>query len=491
VTTSNLLILMSDEHQARAMGCAGHPLVRTPNLDRLAARGLRFTNAYTPTPICVPARASFATGLFPHQTRLWDNSMPYRGQIPGWGHALQAAGVPVESIGKLHYRDPSDPNGFDVEHIPMNVYNGVGMVMASIRREDERRPANGRMLGEVIGPGESAYTNYDRAVTAHASDWLRARGASGDARPWCLYVGLVAPHFPLVCPPEFYDLYPLDQLPEPKLHPATGYRRHPWVEKQNAFADSEAAFRDPDERLRAIAAYLGLCSWLDHNVGQILAALEEAGLTDSTTVAYTSDHGDNLGARGLWGKSNMYQESVSVPLILAGPGIASGKVDTPVSLLDLSETILDHFGVDVPAAADTGRGGTAPAVRPGRSLYRIASDPEDPGRPIFSEYHAAGAVSGAFMIRAGRWKYIHYVGFAPELFDLQTDPEETTNLANRAEYRSVCRDLHDRLGAICDPEATDAQAHADQAALVESLGGREAVLAMSMPVGATPPPATR
>ncbi|MEX0339239.1 MAG: sulfatase-like hydrolase/transferase [Arenibacterium sp.] len=133
---SNLLVIMSDEHQARAMGCAGHPFVQTPHLDALAERGMRFTDAYTPSPICVPARAAFAAGQHVHKTRLWDNAMPYVGTPEGWGHALQDKGVPVESIGKLHYRSDEDPAGFDVEHIPMHVVNGVGMVWASIRRED-------------------------------------------------------------------------------------------------------------------------------------------------------------------------------------------------------------------------------------------------------------------------------------------------------------------------------------------------------------------
>ncbi|MEL6623246.1 MAG: sulfatase-like hydrolase/transferase, partial [Pseudomonadota bacterium] len=210
---SNLLVIMSDEHQARAMGCAGHAFVKTPNLDRLAARGTRFTNAYTPSPICVPARAAFASGRYPHQNRLWDNAMPYTGEPQGWGHALQMKGVPVESIGKLHYRHEEDPAGFDVEHIPMFVAGGVGMVWASIRKKEERINMPGRMLGDYIGPGESTYTEYDRAVVARTQSWLRDRAASGDARPWCLYVGLVAPHFPLVVPPEFLDLYPLDALP--------------------------------------------------------------------------------------------------------------------------------------------------------------------------------------------------------------------------------------------------------------------------------------
>ncbi|UWQ89877.1 sulfatase-like hydrolase/transferase [Rhodobacteraceae bacterium M382] len=473
--TSNLLILMSDEHQARALGCAGHPLVQTPHLDALAGRGTRFTNAYTPSPICVPARASFATGRYVHQTRLWDNAMPYDGAIPGWGHALQRQGVPVESIGKLHYRSAEDPAGFDVEHLPMMVADGVGMVWASIRKEDERIMGKGRMLGEYIGPGQSKYTEYDAAVTARTRQWFQDRAASGDDRPWCLYVGLVAPHFPLVVPQEFYDLYALDRVPPSKLHPRDGHQRHPWVEKQNAFMDSEAKFTSEDERKVAIASYLGLCSWLDHNVGEILAALGAAGYGDNTTIAYTSDHGDNLGARGLWGKSNLYRESVEVPLILAGPDVPRGICDTPVSLVDLSHTIGTHFGADIDGTTGL------------RSLADVIAEPPDPDRPIFSEYHAAGAVSGAFMLRQGRWKYHHYIGFAPELFDLETDPEETTDLAADPGHAPVVAMMEQALRAICDPDQTDAQAFADQADLITRHGGREAALALGAP-GATPPP---
>ena len=352
--TSNLLVIMSDEHQARAMGCAGHDFVQTPHLDRLAARGTRFTNAYTPSPICVPARGAFATGQHVHQVRLWDNAMPYTGATPGWGHALQAAGVPVESIGKLHYRDIADAAGFDVEHIPMMVADGVGMVWASIRREEERVLADHRMLGDYIGPGTSKYTEYDAAVLRHTLDWLRQR-VRELPRPWCLYVGLVAPHFPLVVDQEFFDLYPLADLPPVKLHPKDGFARHPWVEKQNAFMDMESKFVDAQERLRAMAAYYGLCTWLDHNIGQIIATLGEEGLLDDTTIVYTSDHGDNVGARGLWGKSNMYDEAAAVPLIMAGPGVRQGTCDKPVSLIDIFETILDHFGAEL----DTVRAGAS------------------------------------------------------------------------------------------------------------------------------------
>ncbi|MFN3349150.1 sulfatase-like hydrolase/transferase [Pseudorhodoplanes sp.] len=293
---ANTLVIMSDEHQARAMGCAGHPFVSTPNLDRLAARGTMFTNAVTPSPICVPARAAFATGQYVHRCRYWDNSFGYDGRVRGWGHALQEAGIRVESIGKLHYQKENLPTGFDVEHIPMHLHKGVGMVWASIRDPlPAHRPAGKRMLGEHIGPGESDYTRYDHAIADLAVDWLSTTGRTA-REPWCLYVGFVAPHFPLIAPPHFFNRYPLDALPEPKLHPNSGYRLHPWLQEHEDFWSHEATLRNDQERRTAIAAYYGLVSWLDHNVGRLLDALDAAGLTASTRIIYASDHGDNLGA---------------------------------------------------------------------------------------------------------------------------------------------------------------------------------------------------
>lgn len=474
--SKNLLVIMSDEHQSRALSCAEHPLVKTPNLDKLAARGIRFTNAYTPSPICVPARAAFASGRYVHDIRLWDNAMPYTGEPRGWGHALQDKGIRVESIGKLHYRDAEDPAGFDVEHIPMQVVGGHGMVWGSIRREDERVRKDGRMLGPYIGPGESNYTRYDSAVVTRACEWF-TDAAQRKEDPWCLYVGLVAPHFPLIVPQEYLDLYPLDSLPPFKLHTLDGFENHPWVTKQNFALTGDAGFKDADERRLAAACYFALCTFLDDNIGKLMAALEENGQLDDTTIIYTSDHGDNVGARGLWGKSNMYEESVAVPLIVAEPGAAASICATPVSLLDVSQTIIDHFG-----AALEGE-------RPGRSLYDIAAAPEEPDRVIFSEYHAVGAVSAAYMVRKGDWKLIHYHNFRPELFNLADDPEETTNRAGDPACAHVLAEMEQELRKICDPAAMNDLAFADQDAMIERYGGREVAMNMGAPA-ATPPPET-
>jgi choline-sulfatase len=481
----NLLVIMSDQHQWNAMSGVDHPVVQTPNLDQLAASGVRFNNAYTPCPICVPARAAFATGRYVHDIRRWDNAMPYTGEPRGWGHALAAHGVRVESIGKLHYRSVEDDVGFDVQHIPMHVYENVGMVWASIRRESDRvYYKQVRMMGDYVGPGESDYTHYDQAVTDRTCQWLEDQ--TDAKQPWCLYVGLVAPHHPLVAPQRFFDLYPLDQLPPNKLHPMDGYRQHPWIVKTANAMVGEEGWQDEAERATAIAAYYGLVSWMDDNVGRMVSTLTDLGLRDDTTVIYTSDHGENLGVRGLWGKMNMYQESAAIPLIIAPPpqldttaasgaGEVSRSCDTPVSLLDLSETILDHFGAELPGQ------------RPGESLYRIASNPECAERVVFSEYHAVGAVSAAFMVRRGRWKLIEYVGFEPELFDLQNDPQETRDLAQDPAHATMLQAMRAALAEICDPQAINALAFADQDAMIDGYGGRDVAATLGAP-SATPPP---
>jgi choline-sulfatase len=479
VPRHNVIVIMSDEHDPRIMGCAGHPIVKTPHLDALAARGVRFPHAYTPSPICVPARAAFATGMRVHQTRHWDNAMPYTGTPRGWGHVLQRQHIRVESIGKLHYRHEEDQVGFDKEHIPMHVVGGHGMVWASIRDPYVGKgPGSKRMLGERVGPGESPYTTYDRSVTQRTIAWLQD-AAQRREQPFVLYVGLVAPHFPLVAPEQFFALYPLDRLPEPKLHPKTGYQRHPWVQAYADFMRNEELFKSPEERLQAFAGYFGLVSFLDDNIGQITTALRELGLEQDTTVVYTSDHGDNLGARGLWGKSTLYQESVGVPMIAAGPGLVPGVCETAVDLLDLFPTILEGTGIDPgPEIGD----------RPGRSLYQLAEAPVDAQRVIFSEYHAAGSNTAGFMVRKGRWKYHYYVRFRPELFDLETDPEELVDLAGKTEFAPLLREMEAELRRICDPEAIDALAKRDQHDMIDRLGGREVASTMGSG-GATPAPA--
>ena len=232
---------------------------------------------------------------------------------------------------------------------------------------------------------------------------------------------------------------------------------------------------DDDKRRRAISAYFALCSMVDDHVGAICAALEGAGLAETTTVIYTSYHGEALGQRDHWAKSNLYNECTQVPLIVAGPDVPRGRIcSTPVNLIDLAPTFLAGFGL------------SDPQLR-GRSLFDVAREPFDPNRTTFSEYHAVGAPSGGFMLRKERWKYHEYVGFEPELFDLQSDPDEAINLAGDPACAARVAKLRDELRRIVDPEFADRQAKADQRALVERFGGRETAFRIGTE-GATPAP---
>lgn len=464
----NLLVIMSDEHNPKMLGCAGHDLVRTPNLDRLAAHGTRFSAAYTTCPICVPARASFATGQYVHQNGYWDNAIAYDGRVEGWGHRLQAAGIRAESIGKLHYRQESDPTGFDAEHIPMHIKDGVGMVHLSIRGQfpDFTPPSPSKTGGGILfsaGVGESEYTRYDRKVAELACNWLHE--AAGSTSPWVLFVSFVTPHYPLMAPEEFFNYYDVDAMPAPKLDPDNGYAPHPWLE--NLLSRQAGREASPAQHRLATAAYLALCTFMDAQVGRVLDALTEAGLSQDTRIIYTSDHGENAGTRGMWGKSVHYEESGGIPLILTGDGVPAGKVcATPATLVDAYPSILEAVGLP------TDDNGT----RPGRSWYDLARAADDLDRLAFSEYHAAGSPSGSFMIRKGRYKYIHYVGFAPELFDLTTDPEELNDLAQDRAYADTVQTLERELRAMVDPDDADRRAKAAQKALVESHGGPEDVM---------------
>jgi choline-sulfatase len=457
----NILILMSDEHSNKVLGCHGHPFVLTPNLDLLASRGTRFANACTNSPICVPARASFATGRYVFETACWDNSSPYTGSLPSWGHALGEKGIPSFSVGKLHYRNESDDTGFTEQIMPMHVLDGIGDVLGAVRDPLPVR-VKSKAIATEIGPGESAYTEYDRKITNAACDWLARRGATS---PWVLFVGWVAPHFPLIAPPEFYHLYQAADLPLPKASAPEHWPRHPWIDRLRECFITDRFFTDETRRV-ALAAYYGLVSYLDHNVGRVLAALEASGAARDTLVLYTSDHGENLGARGLWGKYNMYEEATAVPLIVSGGDVACGRTSrTPVSLIDVYPTLLHAFGHRA-----------APEAK-GTSLLHLARATDDARRTVFAEYHAAGAATGAFMLRNGRHKYVHYVGMPPQLFDLASDPEELNDLAGERAYAQTLEGFASQLGGICDAAAVDRRAKADQAALVVRHGGRDKVVA--------------
>ena len=463
---NNLLILISDEHRKDALGCVGHPLVKTPNLDALAQRGTVFENAYTPSPMCVPTRASIACGDHVHKLGYWDSATPYDGRVRSWMRQLREAGVDVASIGKLHFRSGDDDNGFCEEILPMHVVGGVGWAIGLLR-DDPPAYDSAAELAADVGVGPSTYTDYDLDITAAAQQWIDAR--RGGPRPWAAFVSLVSPHYPLTCPQDFFDLYDPDQIDLPIGY--GGKRRPDHGELQNVlrFFDYDRHF-DERKLRHAKAAYYGLVSFMDDCVGKILTALDDSGQADDTVVIYVSDHGDMLGDQGFWTKQVMYEASVGVPMIAAGPGVPAGRrVTTATTLLDLAATAV--------AVTQTPHDAVSAAL-PGRSLLEIAGQDDDPDRTVLAEYHDGGSTTGTFMVRWDRWKFVYYVGYPPQLFDLAADPHELNNLAldgvNDPVVRSALDEGEARLRAICDPEEVNQRCFRDQADRIAQLGGIEA-----------------
>jgi choline-sulfatase len=205
---------MSDEHTRSVMGAYGNQQVHTPTLDKLSRDGIRFTNAYTPSPICIPARASFATGTQVFEHTCWSSAEPYFGQHESWMHRLSRQGHDVVSIGKLHYRSATDDLGFSDQQLGMYLANeGRGWPQGLMRKP--LAEFNGTLeMADGIGPGETSYTQYDRDITLAAKNWLNQKAESRDNQPWVLFVSFICPHFPLSAPEAFYNLYKEVDLPK-------------------------------------------------------------------------------------------------------------------------------------------------------------------------------------------------------------------------------------------------------------------------------------
>lgn len=293
-----------------------------------------------------------------------------------------------------------------------------------------------------------------------------------------LFIGFVSPHFPLVVPDRYFDLYPHDALPLPLAWSPEAWSRHPAHELHRRQMGLEAPLDEATVR-RAMAAYYGLVTFLDEHIGHILRAHADSGLTASTRVIYSSDHGEMLGEHGFWWKSTMYESAVAVPLIVAGPDVPEGRVvRTNAMLVDLFPTVLEMAGAE-PAAEDAGL--------PGRSLLGLAREP-DGDRAAFSEYHAVFSRRAMFMLRAGRWKYVHHVEGPPELFDLDKDPDELVDLGGDPNHDDARRTCVEALRALLDPEVVDARARADQRRRLDAGGGVDAVRSAGPRIIYTPPP---
>ncbi len=464
---NNVLVLMSDEHTRSVMGAYGNPLVHTPALDKLANDGVRFENAYTPSPICISARASFATGTQVFEHGCWSSAEPYYGQQQSWMQRLREQGHAVVAIGKQHYRSAADDCGFSEQILPMYLANNGDGWPQGLQRKPMADFPGAVEMAAILGPGDTTYTHYDRDITAAAIEWLQ-RQAPDHGKPWVLFVSFICPHFPLSAPQQFYDRYRNVELPAPYDCDPAQRLRHPVIDEMRRFWNY-ADYFEREKEIEGLRNYYGLCSFLDDNVRQVLEALGASGQADNTRIIYTSDHGDMIGNHGIWGKSYMYEDSVGIPMTLSGPGIHPATNATPVSLTDLAATIEHAVVGEIRAVEGSWQS---------RSLLDFIERPQ-PERPILSEYHDGGSPCGFYMLRQGPWKYVCYAeGHPPLLFNIDQDPRELNNLAGDVDHDETLKTLHKQLLQILDPEEVNRQAFADQAKRIEALGGLELIRSM-------------
>jgi choline-sulfatase len=477
-TPKRLIVFVSDNHARDAVGCYGHPIVKTPAIDSIARRGTRFSAACSASPLCVPARAAMATGRFPNQTGYWDNAIAYDSRITSWMRRLRDQGHHVTSIGKLHYRSSDEDHGMTEEILPMHLH-GKGAVTGLLRGFDAEKPKKPGVITDLYeglaGEGETHYQEYDRQITERAIAWLRDHREQSD-RPDVLIVSYISPHPPFRVPKHLLDLYPEAEMPLPlgfdpaPEHPAVAHVR--WLDGMPEHHD-HALLR------RVASGYFGLVTHTDEQVGLVLQEMDSLGVLEESCIAYTSDHGDMLGSQGIYGKRVLYEGSLGVPLIMAGPGIRSGHVSHQLaSHVDLYPTFLEAVG---------GRIEEEDRDLPGVSLWPALSGRDDLDRPLFAELHSQGTKAGAFVIRQRDEKLIYHVGMPPQIFDLAADPHELCDLAETNQGAAIFSRLMPLLREMCEPEVVNDRAKADQRATAESYGGPEAV-GRAEYIVFTPPP---
>lgn len=473
----NLLFICSDQHSKYDTGCYGNSVVITPNIDSLARDGTRFEYAYSNNPICVPARACIATGMYSHETGCNDNASPYTGKTESFGHALLRHGITMTTIGKLHYRSVKDNTGFPDQRCPLHVRDGIGDIYGLLRDKESTKPGVGQFPYKAK-VGNATYMEYDEHSTTEAIRYLDEK--RGSDSPWALYIGYTFPHFPLMAPEDIWKLYEEKEIPMPTAYKYEERCEHQSCKDHRHYYGMQKQYED-EVVYNARKVYYCMCTHMDRQIGIVLDKLREIGEYENTTIIYTSDHGAMAGNHNMWNKNCMLEAAVSIPMIVAGPEIPRGKVsDTLVSLVDIYPTVLDSLGIEM-TAEEKGR------VH-GQSLIEIAAENKTIDRDVFSEYHSTGSYTGGFMLRHGEYKYIYYVGYKPQLFHVTEDPMDQRDLIDDPEYAGIAEDLNKRLRRIVDPEKIDRMVKRRQQEIVDANGGRENVRKSFVPVLFSPAP---
>jgi choline-sulfatase len=446
----NILFIMCYQLGAPALSAYGHPVVRTPNIDRLVERGTVFENAYCNSPLCSTSRVSVMSGRLASDFDAFDNASEFPSQFPTFAHYLRSLDYRTCLSGKMHLVGADQLHGFE-ERLTTDFYP-VDFGWTPDWEKPEEQLEFFHTMESVTHSGVVARSmpiDFDDESTWKAARYMydvKRDQQHKDERPFFLCTSLTHPHDPYLTTREYYERYAADEIDMPHVK----YRP---VEERDAhsarlychYGMHQVDHTDEDIR-RSRHAYYGMISYVDDKVGELLDALEKSGQADNTIVIFSADHGDMMGERGMWYKMSMYEWSASVPFIVSHPDIKGGqRVKSNISLTDLYPTLVDFASGTEPDPV------IAPHLQ-GRSIVPLLhGNEQDWHDTVYSEYMGEGAAGPVLMVRRGPWKYVYSDGEPdqsadpPQLFDLENDPDELDNLAGRSDYREVESELAERV----------------------------------------------
>ena len=432
----NVLFLISDQHNPHVAGFAGNRIVRTQNLDRLAAESVQFDAAYCQVPLCTPSRISMWTGRLAHRRSGWANNVPIPPEFLTIPEHFAEHGYTTCGVGKMHVSGERPMNGFQFRpygDLKPNCFCG--------HQPDPLKTAvdnawTKHAVGRLSFAGETEIPEsllQDNIVTRESLAFIVDHTEKRLDQPWFVCASYQRPHHPLTAPgryirrywPDGPDLSPLPDGYPDDLHPHDKFI----VDDFNLAKVSE------EERRRGLAAYYASVDFVDDCIGDLLDGLKQEGLLDDTIVIYTTDHGDLASEHGLWWKRSYYDGSAGVPLLIRAPGNAPGRVPQVAELLDLFPTLCELCGLPVPEHLD------------GESLVPlIARDAGGRRKKDFARTEYIARAETTFrMLRTPKWKYVEFPEYPPVLFNMENDPDEQRNLAGLSEHSAVMAELHARL----------------------------------------------
>lgn len=439
----NVLFIIADDLTATALSCYGNTTCRTPNIDRIAAQGTRFTRAFCNGTYCGPSRASLLSGYYPHATGVlgYTSPRPAIGERATWPQHFKNAGYFTARVSKVYHMgvpggiedggDGADDPASWTEKFnspgPEWKAPGVGETLES--NPDGKKPVVGGNTFVVVEADGDDLVHSDGKTAAKAVELVQKHAG----QPFFLAVGFVRPHVPFVAPKKYFEPFlPYEELPLPPKIPGD------WDDIPKAGINYKTSVNmkmDVRRQKKAVGGYYASVSYMDAQVGKVLDALEQSGQADNTIVIFTSDHGYHLGEHDFWAKVSLRDESAMVPFIIRVPGKKPAVCHSLVELLDLYPTIARLCGLDVPARLQ------------GKDISQMF---DEPVHSVRDAVFCVAPSSKGFLLRDDRWAYIQYGEDASggiELFDMANDPRQYTNLAERPEFATVVNGFKTKLTA--------------------------------------------